>query len=196
MMSILLCSICVETTTFPSTLDLYDPELPLVKSKAYGGTMVLWKLCHDPFITVHHLTSSSFLPVIFSPPGSPVSIHVSIYLPTHGQDSRFMEDLSSLIVCLEELTELHPEAPLFLWGDFNVSDRNIKRTDLLSHFCDEFDLGQASLQHKTYHHFQGNGMSDSNLDRPLFSKSLKYPESLKKIHCKLEEPAVDSHMTW
>ena len=98
-MSILLCSICVETTTFPSTLDLYDPELPLVKSKAYGGTMVLWKLCHDPFITVHHLTSSSFLPVIFSPPGSPVSVHVSIYLPTHGQDSRFMEDLSSLIVC-------------------------------------------------------------------------------------------------
>ena len=28
--------------------DKYDPELPLVKTKANGGTMVLWKVCHDP----------------------------------------------------------------------------------------------------------------------------------------------------
>ena len=114
--------------------DKYDPDLPLVKSKAYGGTMLLWKLCHDPFITIHPVSSPSILPVIFSPPGCPTSVHVSVYLPTHGQDSKFLEDLSTLVVCIEELLEIYSDAPVFLRGDFNVNARNITRSDLLSHF--------------------------------------------------------------
>ena len=173
--------------------DKFDLDLPLVKSKANGGTMILWKLCHDPFITIHPVSTSSILPIIFNPPGSPISIHVSVYLPTHGQDSKFVEDLSTLVVCLDELLELFPEAPIFLRGDFNVNVRNIKRTDLLSHFCNDLDLTEAPIQHKTYHHFTGNGISDSNLDKLIFSKTLKHPESVERIYCKLEEPAIESH---
>ena len=66
-----------------NSADKHDPDLPFVKSKAHGGTMIMWRLCHDPYITVHSLASSSILPVIFAPPGHPVSIHVSVYLPTH-----------------------------------------------------------------------------------------------------------------
>ena len=31
--------------------DKYDPELPLVKSKAHGGTLAMWKLEHDLWTT-------------------------------------------------------------------------------------------------------------------------------------------------
>ena len=173
--------------------DVLDPDLPLIKSKANGGTMLLWKQSLDPYISIHPVSSTSILPIIFSPPDSPTSIHVSVYLPTHGQDSRFVEDLATLLVCLDDLHDVHPEAPIFIRGDFNVSDRNLKRTELFDNFCTNLNLTQVLFSHKSYHHFTGNGKSDSNLDKLLFSKSLNTSESLKVILCKLSNPAVDSH---
>ena len=114
-------------------------------------------------------------------------------MPTHGQDSAFVEELSTLSQCLDELGDLHPNAALFLRGDFNVSERNDKRTVLLNHFSSKFNLAQSELQHKTYHHFTGAGKSDSSLDKIFYSKSLQFPEIIQKIHCKLSDPAVDSH---
>ena len=116
--------------------DKYDPELPLVKTKANGGTMVLWKVCHDPYISLHPVSSPSILPVIFNPPHSLLSIHVAVYLPTHGQDSKFVEELSCLEVCLKELHDLFPNAPVFLRGDFNVNANNTRRSVLLENFCE------------------------------------------------------------
>ena len=176
-----------------NSMDKQDPELPLVKSKAIGGSMILWNHRLDPYVTVHPVNTSSFLPIIFSPPDSPVSIHVSVYLPTHGQDEKFVEELSALTVCLDELLDLHPDAPVFLRGDFNVSNRNIKRSDLLKHLCAEADLREVPNNHPTYHHFMGDGKSDSHLDKILYSKCLRHPETIKKIYCKHDEPAVDSH---
>ena len=123
-----------------NTADKYDPELPLVKLKAHGGTLVLWKVGHDPFISVHPVSSPSILPIIFNPPNNRISIHVAVYLPTHGQDSKFVEELSSLEVCLHELHDLYPHAPLYLRGDFNVNANNTKRTALLARFWESFDL--------------------------------------------------------
>ena len=62
-----------------NSADKYDPELPLVKTKAHGGTMILWKSCHDPYLSLHPVSSPSILPVIFNPPHSSVSIHVAVY---------------------------------------------------------------------------------------------------------------------
>ena len=73
--------------------DKYDPELPLVRSKAHGGTLVLWKKMHDPHITVWPVSSPSFLPVLFQPPGFVLSVHVAIYLPTAGKDAEFLNEL-------------------------------------------------------------------------------------------------------
>ena len=148
-----------------NSADKYDPELPIVKAKATGGTMVLWKVCHDPSIRIHPVSSPSILPIIFSPPNCPTSIHISVYLPTHGKDSKFVEELASLVVCIEELLDRHPQAPIFLRGDFNVNAKNIKRSALLNHFCNDMDFVETPLHHKTYHHFMGNGRSDSNLDK-------------------------------
>ena len=117
-----------------NSADKYDPELPLVKPKAHGGTMVLWKVCHDPYISLHPVSSPSFLPLIFNPPNHPVSVHVAVYLPTHGQDREFIEELTSLEVCLHELHDLFPHAPVYLRGDFNVNAKNLKRVTLLDLF--------------------------------------------------------------
>ena len=61
------------------------------------------------------------------------------------------------------------------------------------YFRSEHNLNQVSIPHATYHHFLGNGLSDSNLDRILFSSSLKHLDVLVTIHCKLEDPLIDSH---
>ena len=173
--------------------DLFDPELPLTSSRAHGGTLVLWKVCHDPYVHVHPVPSSAILPIIFSPPGNPISIHISVYLPTHGKDSSFTEELSSLSVCLDELIESYPDSPIYISGDFNVNERNQKRTALLDQLCKEFDFLQTDIPHKTYHHFVGNGASDSNLDKILFTDKLDIPETIKKIECKLLHSGIDSH---
>ena len=32
--------------------DVYEPDLPMVKSKAKGGTMILWRKWLDPFVRI------------------------------------------------------------------------------------------------------------------------------------------------
>ena len=114
-----------------NSLDKYELDLPLTKPRAKGGTMVIWKLEHDPYITVHNVSSPSFLPVVFHPPNYAPSIHVCIYLPTQGQEQSFIEDLANLQSTLETLQVSYPEASVFLRGDFNVNNKNKNRKTLL-----------------------------------------------------------------
>ena len=173
--------------------DNYDPDLPLTKSRAHGGTMILWKNHLDSFVTIYPPTSSSFLPILFHPPGCPLSVHICIYLPTLGQESQFVEEIAKLTITLEELIDKYPKAPVYLRGDFNVSKKNLKRKSLLSHLTNQHNLLEMPLYHNTYHYFVGNGSSDSSLDKFFFSKYLKHPEVLKQIHCKMSNPYIESH---
>ena len=158
-----------EYCSFLNSADLYDPELPLVKSSVSGGTMILWKRSFDPHITVVSVDSTSFLPIIFSPPDHSTTIHIAIYLPTQGRDKDFTEDFSKLILCMEQLKEKHPDAWFYLRGDFNVNSSNKTRNCLLDYFCNEKELASTPILHTTYHHFTGEGRSDSHLDKILFS---------------------------
>ena len=98
--------------------DLYDAELPLKKSRCFGGTMALWKREHDPYISIHKVASSAFLPIVFNPPNLPLTIHLAIYLPTAGRDADFVTDLAALDACILELHDKYPDATFFLRGDF------------------------------------------------------------------------------
>ena len=80
--------------------DKFDPEIAMLKTHAKGGTMVMWQVSLDSFIQIHPVHTSSFLPVVYSPPGCPVSVHIALYMPTE-----FLEELSSLGACLDELSE-------------------------------------------------------------------------------------------
>ena len=109
-----------------NSADLFVPDIPLLKSKANGGTMVLWRHKHDLFITVIPVPSTAFLPVIFHPTELVPSIHIAVYLPTMGKEMLFIDELSKLSIAIEDMSAAHPGAPLYLRGDFNVSHTNPK----------------------------------------------------------------------
>ena len=172
--------------------DLHNPELPLISSRAKGGTLVMWRSSLDPFITTHITDTSSFLPIIIELPNSRVSIHIALYLPTAGQDSQFIADLSKLRSTLDDLVIKYANPVVFLRGDANSSQKNIFRRTLLTSFTKDYNLTRASVNHMTYHHFIGEGKFDSDLDVLLFSSLPGVHEGLDHIHCKLDEPNVDS----
>ena len=176
-----------------NSTDLYDQELPLRSSRSFGGTMVMWLREYDQFITLPPVSSPSLLPFIFHPPGMQLSIHVAIYLPTAGREEEYIEALAELDACINELREKYPDAPIFLRGDFNASLTNVSRSKLLEFFCSSQDLLPVDIPHPTYHHFLGNGTSDSHLDRIFHSHGLPIPEKLSMIHCKLNNPLIESH---
>ena len=179
--------------SFLNSEDRYDPELPLVKNQAFGGTMVFWRRSLDPFISVHPVSTTSFLPIIYSHPGSPVTIHIALYLPTSGQESEFMEEITLLKIAIEDLKETHPEAFIFLRGDSNVNTKNKDRATIFENFCSTLGLEQIPINHSTYHHFVGNGLFDSSIDIIAHSKNAPSKEKVEKIFCQKNFPEVDSH---
>ena len=173
--------------------DCHDYELPLYQSKSYGGTLCMWKRNIDKYITVHPVSTPSFLPVIFNPPGCPVSVHVCLYLPTSGQESQFVDQLSQLSLTLDELRDKYPGCIFFLRGDCNVNIKNRSRQTIFDNFCRDHVLASVPIEHKTYHHFIGGGLFDSNVDVILHSKMAEIKESLSEIICKFENGLVESH---
>ena len=191
------CDLELETSLFNgeyssslSSEDILNPDLPLLK-RAKGGTMAMWKSNLDQFVSICGTSSSSFLPLIFSPPGLATTIHIVVYLPTAGQDVEFVEEIVKLNLCIQELLTKHPDADLYIRGDANVNPKDKNRKATFKKLCDDWNLTETSLSHPTYHHFVGNGLSDSQLDVILHTRTA--PETLLKIFCKLEDPLVTSH---
>ena len=58
--------------------DMYDMELPFIKNKSHGGTMVLWKHSLDQFVTPIQPVSQSFQPIVFHPSNSPPSLQIAL----------------------------------------------------------------------------------------------------------------------
>ena len=150
-----------EYCYYLNSADKLDGDLPLTKTKAWGGTMALWKLCYNPFVTIHPPPSTSILPLLFNPPQCSLSIHVAIYLPTSGKESQFIAEVANLSTLMYELATLYPETPICLRGDFNVNPSNQTRNGVLQYFIQCFDLKELHVPHNTYHHFTGDGVSDS-----------------------------------
>ena len=59
---------------------------------------------------------------------------------------------------------------MFIRGDANVNSKNTGRTELFQNLCKSFNLKFTDICHPTYHHFTGDGMSDSELDVLLHSQ--------------------------
>ena len=159
-------------------------------TRTFGGTMVLWRKEYDEHVEIIPVNTPAFLPIVFSPPGVAVSIHVSVYLPTMGKESEFMEELAKLNACLSEMKKNYPDALIYLRGDFNTSRKNMDRTGLLEFFTTTNNLYEVPISHTTYHHFKGGGLSDSHLDRLLGTAKT---EEILTIVCKLDNPLVNSH---
>ena len=63
----------------------------------------------------------------------------------------------------------------------------------MSTLCSEYNLKRVTIFHNTYHHFIGEGASDSDLDILLVSKQLGVDEGLLQVLCKLDNHMIDSH---
>ena len=94
---------------------------------------------------------------------------------------------------MEQLIEQHPGAALYLRGHFNVNENNRNRNTILQHLFCEHSLSSVPILHKTYHHFTGGGLSDSNLDKILFSSCIETAEKVVDIICKETNPLINSH---
>ena len=176
--------------------DIMDPDLPLLRSKAKGGAMILWKQWLDPYIKVIPPTSSSYLAIVLRLPGRQTSVHVSLYLPTHGQDTEFVSELAGLKICLDKLNSEYDYPIIFIRGDANVNDKNTTRVNMLNSFMDHLNLTKTPIEHRTYHHFVGDGKFDSNVDvilHSIRSRGVAITECITSIICKKTCPALNSH---
>ena len=192
------CDLLAEVSLFRgeycyalSSDDLFDSDLPYTSKKAKGGTMMMWKKDLDVFMTPISTTSSSLLAFLFCPPNIRPSLQVSIYLPTSGRDIDFAEELSNLDHLITDITNKHPGILVFIRGDANVNFKNKKRCSLYNNLLRKFKLETTELHHPTYHHFTGDGKSDSQLDVLLHSQGSC--ENLIKIVCKQIDPIILSH---
>ena len=56
-------SLCKDFKYHLNSDDAINHDLPLLKRKAWGGTMALWHVSLDPFVSILPSTSSSVLPL-------------------------------------------------------------------------------------------------------------------------------------
>ena len=173
--------------------DIMDPDLPMYTSAAHGGTLAIWHKKLDPYIEAVPTNTTAFLPIILKIPGLRTSIHVTLYLPTHSKDDEFIADMAELRNCLDELISKYSDPILYVRGDGNVNMKNKARVVLLHQLMRDFNLVRIDLGHKTYHHFVGSGMYDSDLDLLLHSMEESVTETVMDIICKNSNPAVLSH---
>ena len=155
--------------------------------------MVMWRKDLDPYVSVNTPHTSAFLSVTVDIPGFITMVHIAVYLPTAGKDSEFLTELASLRIYIEKLQHEHPTSAILIYGDCNSSRKNKSRHIIFSKFCSDLNLTRVQLHHDTYHHFMGQGMSDSELDVILHSNSPGIHEELLTIFCKHENDKVDSH---
>ena len=173
--------------------DKHNEDIAMMKSKASGGTMVMWRRALDKYISVHPVATTSFLPIVFSPPDSVISIHIALYLPTAGREGEYMEQIALLNNCIEDLKITYKNPIIFIRGDGNTNPNNKERSNVLSYFMRSNGLSQVDISHKTYHHFLGGGSFDSSIDILLYPTNLNDKESITNIYCKNECPDMFSH---
>ena len=158
---------------FLNSEDRHDKLLSLVRCRAHGGTLVLWKKELDPYVTILDPVSSRILVLVLDQPGYQISVHITIYLTTSGNDPKFVQDLALLQETINNTSQKYPESVMYIRGDANASvlpRQNNKRDDLFKYFTESNDLLATPLNHHTYHHFVNEGLSDSSIDVLLSSK--------------------------
>ena len=184
--------------------DVYDPDLPLLNSRAHGGTLTLWRAELDPFITILPSETSRISAIVLDLPERQISVHINIYLPTSGKEAEYISTLGALQAVIDDVKDAHPTALIYVKGDANASliqRPNNKRDLVFKVFYDSNSFIKLSLNnHKTYHHFMGDGKSDSNIDVCLSSStsadgnpSFSEEKLIGIICCKDDVLASNSH---
>ena len=91
------------------------------------------------------MQSSAFLPLVLKLPDSRTSVHVALYLPTHGRDAEFISELAGLQNCLDDICTKNKDAVAFIRGDSNCNEKNTNRMQLLANFLEEYSPKAHSI---------------------------------------------------
>ena len=94
---------------------------------------------------------------------------------------------------LKDLLESNPNYILYIRGDANVNKNNNVRNTIFKNFMSSMKILSIPIDHKTYHHFMGGGLFDSNIDVILQTKNRFSTERIQRIFCKQEYPIIESH---
>ena len=173
--------------------DVHDPELPFIKNRSKGGTMILWKRALNQYVSVLTTETPSFIAILFHPSTSKPTIHISLYLPTSGKEAEFVEEITKLRIFIDNLLDSHPDHLIYIRGDSNVNPNNGVRVSIFNDFKKNLKLTSVPMRHKTYHHFLGEGLFDSEIDVILHNGENSSAEVLQNIFCKSECPWIESH---
>jgi hypothetical protein len=147
----------------------------------------------DPYVEVIPTNTTAFLPIVLSMPGLQTTVHITLYMPTHGRDTEFVSDLAELRNCMDELKTRFTDPIIYIRGDGNVNSNNDSRVVLLQQLILDYNLARTETGHHTYHHFVGNGMYDSDIDILLHSKGEHISEAVTEVLCKYDNPDILSH---
>ena len=94
---------------------------------------------------------------------------------------------------MEDLLEHQPDHLIYLRGDSNVNANNKVRSNIFNDFKSNLKLSHVPLGHKTYHHFIGDGLFDSEIDVVMGSENKYGIEKIEQIFCRREFPFIHSH---
>ena len=144
-------------------------------------------------VVIHPFQSSAFLPLVLQLPNTRPSVHIAVYLPTHGKDAEFMSELANLKNCIDEVLGIYDDPLIFIRGDGNCNPKNLTRFQVLNSFIHQYSLSQVVILHPTYHHFVGGGQYDSNIDVILYTAMDSVTETISKIICRNDHPEISSH---
>ena len=126
-----------------------------------GRSAILWKAHLDPFITQHPCQSHSISCIkITNDSNYPIYL-ASLYMPTAGKDSLFVDVLAELTNLISDIFELSPDSVILIGGDLNNSAKNKPRYSLWNHFLDQYQVAQIDVYKPTYHHHLGDSVFDS-----------------------------------
>ena len=170
--------------------DRYLPDLPLQSIRAKGSTMDLWEASLDPYISILPSSTPSVLLLILDIPGCAMTAHIGIYLPTRSLEQEWTIAMGLLSMTVEDILTSHPGIPIYIRGDDNTNPNHPTRPGVLTEFLNQYGLASLSFGYSTYHHFTGNGASDSQLDVLISSRGQS--DSLIQIICKHEDALITS----
>ena len=153
--------------------------------------MAPWQRDLDPYISVLPTNSAASLVIMLDMPNMQPSLHMTIYLPTSGKETEFVDELATVDSTIMDLREKYPGHPIYIRGDGNVNRNHKTRVALLQHIIRKHNIKCVPLHHNTYHHFVGNGESDSEIDLLMCIGNVV--ETVERIICKKENALLDSH---
>ena len=169
-----------------STPDMFTPPEDLLCNidHSWHGSAIMWHASLDSNITTLKTSNDRFssLKIISE---NEKFIAISVYFPTSGKDSEFLECVSDLV---NFVSENRKENETILIGtDSNCSEKSsLRRIKAFDSLCRELKLVKASTSRPTFHHH--NGSSESNIDCFLISE--EYSSKLSSILslCTLDTP--------